>query len=226
VSFDVTVVGAGPAGCAAAVAIAAAGARVALVDRERGPPIVETLPGVARAFLAAAGLPRPSSRHRVQAGMAMAWAEPALTVTSPITSKYGSGWILYRAVFDAELRAAAEQRGVVGAARMPAPLTVDATGRAAAVAREGGARWRAIDRLIALVFHVPRIRPPKTWPSSRPRRTAGGSRRRPGRDGVRASSRTPICGGTTRARRQPLPRGRVGSRAAVTSTRGAAASTG
>src|SRR4051794_34294257 len=116
-AVDVAVVGAGPAGCCAAIAAAQAGARVALLERQRFPrerPGETLHPGIepllaqlgARERLLAAGFPR----HE---GVRVAWDGP------PRLQRYGAdadgpwwGFQAWRPTFDALLLARAAEAGV------------------------------------------------------------------------------------------------------------------
>jgi flavin-dependent dehydrogenase len=180
---DVAVLGGGPAGAAAAIALARAGRSVAILERSRyeAPRIGETLAPSARplladlgaweAFLAAGHLPAP--------GVASAWGGEALFETHFIFNAYGRGWHLDRRRFDAMLAQAARQAGAhlccgvrVGSClpvpdgwrieldaaagsgcrrrRLHAKLAIDATGRAATLARRQGAKRINVDRLVGL----------------------------------------------------------------------------
>jgi flavin-dependent dehydrogenase len=196
---DVCVAGGGPAGAAAAIALARGGRRVLLADAPPGGPplkVGESLPppvrpllrdlGVLDRFTGARGLHLPSYGTRALWG-------GVVTDTDFLFDPNGAGWHVDRRGFDAFLVEEARRAGaVVERARVrgaptasvaatppsrtaapPAPLrrvvldsggeraevacraVVDATGRAAAVARSLGARRRRHDRLVALYTSVP-----------------------------------------------------------------------
>ncbi|HEX8213270.1 MAG TPA: tryptophan 7-halogenase [Longimicrobium sp.] len=179
--YAAVVAGGGPAGAAAALALARAGRRVLLVDAAPAAAAVgEALPPVGRALLGELGLLDGFLRqgHAPTPGNASAWGSGMLATHDFIFGLHGHGWHLDRARFDAGLLAAAADAGaeivtparIVGAERAgdgwrvridrgreaECAWMVDATGRSAAVARRlGGARVRH-DRLVA--FHA-RFRP-------------------------------------------------------------------
>lgn len=170
------VVGGGPGGCAAALALRAhaPGLSVALVEAteyaERR--IGETLPPPAASLLRHLGVwdAFAAQGHRPAYGTAAAWGESQPHENDFLFQPQGVGWHLDRAAFDGMLSVQAERRGVAvlrgtrmaGAARegdgwrlrlsaggeLVARLVVDATGSGAAFARRnGGARNRVHDRL-------------------------------------------------------------------------------
>ncbi|HEU4883779.1 MAG TPA: NAD(P)-binding protein, partial [Longimicrobium sp.] len=109
-SYAAVVAGGGPAGCAAALALARAGRRVLLVDAApAGPPLGEALPPVGRALLGELGLLEGflGQGHAPSHGNASAWGSGALAAHDFLRGVHGHGWHLDRARFDAGLRAAA-----------------------------------------------------------------------------------------------------------------------
>jgi flavin-dependent dehydrogenase len=176
--YAAVVAGGGPAGCAAALALARAGRRVLLVHAAPAAvPLGEALPPVGRALLGELGLLDGFLRqgHAPSHGNASAWGGGDVATHDFMFGLHGHGWHLDRARFDAGLLAAARQAGaevasparVAGAERAGEGWTVriaaggavrevacgwvvDATGRSAALARRhGGARVRH-DRLVAV----------------------------------------------------------------------------
>jgi flavin-dependent dehydrogenase len=176
-SRDVLVVGGGPAGAAAAIALARGGAAVAVLARpERGdrPRVGETVaPTVVRplarlgawdAFRADGHVPAP--------GTVVCWGEDQPYENDYIFNPYGNGWHLDRGRFDATLLRAAAAAGAsvhevapgdhvetdgatwsarVGDRLLRAPVAVDATGRAACIGQRRGAAREHADRLVGLV---------------------------------------------------------------------------
>lgn len=174
---DVMVLGGGPAGAAVAITLARRGRRVILAHDEEGRRRVggESLPPSCAPLLRALGIDPESllvDGHLRSPGNVSSWGGH-LSATDFVRSPYGAGLALDRARFDARLRAVASHVGVrclagwlaVGdvAAGVPrlrgsggtldvrARWLVDATGRAARVARRRGATRLLTDRLIALV---------------------------------------------------------------------------
>ncbi|MEV6205875.1 tryptophan 7-halogenase [Kitasatospora sp. NPDC051914] len=171
---DVLVAGSGPAGCAAALALARAGAEVLLVAPEGSPGwrVGESLAPTARPLLERLGvLDRLAGRHASCDGNLAAWGTDTLTAVDHRLGPYGEGWHLDRARFDAALLTAAQDCGAeryalrVRDARwekdhwqvvtaegdvLRAGCLVDATGRAARLARRIGATPTRYDRLIAV----------------------------------------------------------------------------
>jgi flavin-dependent dehydrogenase len=176
--YAAVVAGGGPAGSAAALALARAGRRVLLVDAAPSAvPVGEALPPVGRALLGELGLLDGflGQGHAPSHGNLSAWGSGDLAAHDFLRGLHGHGWHLDRARFDAGLRAAAAGAGaeaatparVAGTARtaggwlvrvahagevreVACGWVVDATGRSAAIARKhGGARVRH-DRLVAV----------------------------------------------------------------------------
>lgn len=174
------VVGAGPAGAAAAIWLARAGCSTTIITRDSrsAAPRGETFAaaglealrvlGVRDRFLAA--MHRPCQRTCV------AWGEGELTTHDHLFRLHGNGWQIDRIRFDSMLVEEAEAAGarVITGARVNAvercnqlwrvrflttdgPLSeecdwlIDATGRRAVLSRMVGARWVETDHLVAQI---------------------------------------------------------------------------
>ena len=112
---SVLVVGAGPAGCLAAIRLARAGLDVRLIDRGRRPPTIgETLSPEGRRALSRAGLWQrlPDGVARRCSAIATAWERSSLHVRSFLPNPYGPAWHLDRERFDAWLVSEALAEGV------------------------------------------------------------------------------------------------------------------
>ena len=171
---DVAVVGGGPAGCATAIALARAGARVVVLERStyRTARVGETFPPEIRLPLEELGVWDRFSAdgHLPSPGILAAWGGADPYAQDFVLNPFGAGWRVDRSRFDAMLAEAAEaagatvRRGVpVGGCRarpgggwelagdVSASVVVDATGRASALRRDLGGRRVVHDRLVALV---------------------------------------------------------------------------
>jgi flavin-dependent dehydrogenase len=176
---DVAVIGAGPAGAAAAVMLARRGARVALLS---GPPsarrrFVETLPPASRPLLRELGMwPLVEARHVPVYANESVWGSAALARTDFTCDPNGRGWLVDREVFDADWLALARQAGARifespisavarnrhrwridragGAAPIAADWVVDATGRRGVMAAQFAVSRRRNDTLVAVVATV------------------------------------------------------------------------
>ncbi|MCE3290610.1 MAG: FAD-binding monooxygenase [Caulobacter sp.] len=175
---QVAVLGAGPAGAAAAIALARAGADVVLVEPDdyAAPRVGETFPPVLTGLLAELGVldalvPLRLASHAVRA----AWGDPEPVDQNHIMGPHGAGWHVDRARFDAALAETAVAAGarrlharffeaapatdgwrlaLDNDRRLSARLVIDATGRRAAFARRQGARRTCADALSAAVFRL------------------------------------------------------------------------
>lgn len=174
-SCDVIVIGAGPAGCAAATILARLGVRIALIDDGRRTSWPgETLPGGSTGVMEDVFGSEVLALHRRAFAVQAAWETEELQVTDALMNPLGEGWLLDRRAFDGQARAAASLAGalvVTGHAevdrdadgmwqvrvddeRLHAPLVVDATGRPAVIARRARARAKHASRLLACITTI------------------------------------------------------------------------
>jgi flavin-dependent dehydrogenase len=184
--IDALVCGGGPAGTALAATLAATGHSVVVIERSRyeEPRVGEHLPPDAQPVLEQLGLWERfrAGPHLPSPGVSAAWGGEAFREQDYLFSPYGQGWNLDRGAFDAMLADAARTAGadvltathlasierdagtwrarLAGGARdghtLAARFVVDATGRAAALARRFGSRRRAHDNLVGLCAWLPR----------------------------------------------------------------------
>lgn len=172
---DVIVVGAGPAGACAALALQRRGLATTLIDRSTRPrwKIGETLAPGAAAALEAIDLASifDDGRHLPSHGTTSAWGASTLESSEFIFRPDGCGWQLDRARFEASLIDAARRAGAYVMAGqnvltlrrqhdawevktiesiVRAAYLVDASGRARVAARRLNVRHFAVDRLVSL----------------------------------------------------------------------------
>ena len=185
-NLDAVVVGAGPAGCAAAARLASDGAKVAVVHRpSRGHRHSEILPGPAAHALVAAGLgPVDSLAEGRCRGTLTAWGSGQLVAVDAFASPDGASWWIDRDRFDRALRRRCASLGIpiltgplhhlhrtgqkwmtrIGQEpELRAPWVIDATGRPAAVARRLGVARRSGPPLVAV--HTRTIAPRNDSPT-------------------------------------------------------------
>ncbi|MCD2339448.1 tryptophan 7-halogenase [Ideonella azotifigens] len=178
--LDVLICGAGPAGCATALALRQAGVRdVGLVDWPLARPwaIGESATPDVGTMLSRLGLPGAMQAHAPYQANLSLWGEQR-QIDDFLHRGQGSGWHLDRQAFDTMLREAAVAQGVRlmrpakidqlawqgaswalrlndGSTWRPRVL-VDASGRRAELATRLGATRRQVDALVALGAIVPR----------------------------------------------------------------------
>jgi flavin-dependent dehydrogenase len=179
IAADVVIAGAGPAGATAALCLARRGSSVVLVDPllDVAVRVGETLPPMTRELLTRLGVWErfAGAGHRPAYAIRSAWGSAEPADQDYIFHPHGNGWHVDRRAFDRMLVQAAVDagarliRGTVGQASrkgdgwaieagglaVGARHVVDATGRAARVARRLGARRLALDRLIGIVARLP-----------------------------------------------------------------------
>jgi flavin-dependent dehydrogenase len=180
---DVVVAGGGPAGAAAAAAARAEGLEVELVSGSRGdrPVPGESLPpgidAVLERIFGAGTL--GNEQHRPSFGNRSAWGSPHLETADFVQNPFGHGWHIDRRMLEQSLLDRLRTQGVRvhSDARLSsqawagdrwritlageshpeihARALVDATGRAARIARSQGVRKRRLDRLVAAYWMLP-----------------------------------------------------------------------
>jgi flavin-dependent dehydrogenase len=181
--LDVVVLGGGPAGCAAALALARAGKSVALIEKTGydGRRVGETLTPAARPLLTALGVWQPflDAGHHPAPGLVSAWGSDVPNESKFIFNPYGHGWQLDRARFDGMLADAAaasgasihrqhtiiactcqpkhgwiiEAKGTDARLTLNARLVLDAAGRRTWPGRPARRR-KIVDRLVAIVGYL------------------------------------------------------------------------
>lgn len=115
--FDVVVLGGGPAGCSAALALRQRGISNTLVvesSRYGGSRIGESIPPDTRVLLEQLGLwdDFRSEQHERCLGSCSSWGDDALGYNDFLFNPLGSGWHLDRARFDRFLARKTEEQGV------------------------------------------------------------------------------------------------------------------
>jgi len=180
-SFDVAVIGGGPAGCATALSLRLSFPQLAVLLLEAGDYSAhragEILPPPANSLLRHLGVDKCLDSTQVIASRAVrpAWGGPRPGENHYLFSAIGGGWHLDRNRFDALLAQQCESRAVhllcgttvrgamrdgcvwsldTNAATFSARFVVDATGRAAAFARMQGARLQFQDHLTSYTRFV------------------------------------------------------------------------
>ena len=143
---DVAVVGGGPAGCAAAIALRAAGLEVTLVDdgRPGAGGVGQTLPAPAMPLLARLGAWEaiPAAGRLPCAGLSSAWGKQELAWQDGFTQPLGSGWHVDRGLLDPALRrmAAASGARLLGGHRVTAARQAPGRGWVLSIAASGWIR--------------------------------------------------------------------------------------
>ena len=178
-SFDVGIVGAGPAGCATAIHLAGFGRRVLLIDKHHPPvrKIGESLPPKASPALRRLGILNrmDEAGSLPYLGNRSCWGSDEPLFHDFIREPFGRGWRLERDRFELLLRQTAIDRGVTFMHGSAQPIQnqitghwlalqtteqftvhvgwlVDATGRNSTVAAKLGAARQAFDSLVAHVL--------------------------------------------------------------------------
>jgi flavin-dependent dehydrogenase len=186
--FDVAVVGGGPAGLATTIALRRKGLAVVVAERTdyRSPRVGEHIPPGTKLQLASLGLADvlASGGHASCPGIRSMWGSDEPIDRDYLFHPNGEGLNLSRPDFDLSLAALAEQLGAMviteariaglsrrasswqllirhakGALETNASVVIDATGRAASIAKRLGARPIVYDELIGIFGRVPDAAP-------------------------------------------------------------------
>ena len=176
-SYDVAIVGGGPAASVTALVLGRAGVRTVILERgdDCGDKPGESIAPAARPLLEHLGwwADRARDGHRPCHGNRSSWGADSVDELPFVFSPYGHGWHLDRRRFEHRLnehatRAGAERRTgtrvvrarrtrggwwlqCAGGENVSARFVVDATGRASWLAHRAGARRIVDDRLVAVV---------------------------------------------------------------------------
>jgi flavin-dependent dehydrogenase len=189
--FDVLIVGAGPAGCAAAITLARNGHSAALVCRPQRarPNAGEMLAPESQGVLHALGLSETLLRcpHIPVKGILSAWGSSEAMRQDFLFSPYGNAWLLDRQAFDSALFdrcvsvgvrtvQTSAARGCVrtdegwelgedrAAAVLGARFVIDATGRGSHISARYAGRLHSLDRLIATGWESSAAGSAQDWP--------------------------------------------------------------
>ena len=179
--FDIGIMGAGPAGCSTALALARLGYQCILIESSdySNIRVGETLPAAVSRLLTQLGAWEQfqSADYAPALAVQSVWGRDQILERNAIFDPYGFGWHIDRGHFDRMLAERAEAIGVriMRAARVDsatktnsggwqleitssgsrqvarARVLVDATGRRSSIARRLGAKRRRVDRLIGCV---------------------------------------------------------------------------
>lgn len=176
--YDVLIAGAGPAGCATALALAQAGAAVLLLDRPLAQPfrIGESATPDVAGLLARLRVEHKLDGHVPYHGNVSLWGGDVPQLDHFLFRAQGHGWHLDRAAFDQALRQAVLEQGIAmqtpsgvdhiapdghgwrvqvrELGEVVARVVVDAGGRRSPLATRMGIPRGQVDRLQALACHA------------------------------------------------------------------------
>jgi flavin-dependent dehydrogenase len=191
-SFDVIIIGGGPAGTAAAITLAGRGFRTVIIERSAYSTtrVGETMPPLIRSLLIDLGVWQRflEDRHVESLAILSAWGSTEPRENDHIYNPYGSGWHVDRTRFDRMLVTAAANAGAILLTQaritnlsqdhkygwdiavlqhnhpryLHAPFLIDATGQTAAVPTGLPRSFHVVDRLIGVVCFFARVVEPYT----------------------------------------------------------------
>lgn len=189
-SFDVIIIGGGPAGAAAAITLGHYGFRTAIIERSNYTTVRvgETLPAAIRRLLISLDVWEGflGDEHIESFAIRSVWGNDEQHENDSIFNPYGSGWHIDRGIFDRMLATAAVTRGssLLTEARiahlsrdqilgwqvyvlqnndhrwLSAPFVIDATGQTAVIPVGFPRSFHVVDHLIGIVCFLSRIAEP------------------------------------------------------------------
>lgn len=189
-SFDVIIIGGGPAGAAAAITLVHNGFRTAIIERSNYSTfrVGETLPAAIRSLLISLGVWQRfvADRHIKSFAIRSVWGDSEQQEYCSIFNPYGSGWHIDRGLFDLMLATAAATAGssLLTEARithlskdqilgwqveviqnndhhsLSALFLIDATGQTAVIPVGLPRTFQVVDHLIGVVCFLSRIADP------------------------------------------------------------------
>jgi 2-polyprenyl-6-methoxyphenol hydroxylase-like FAD-dependent oxidoreductase len=153
-AYDVIICGAGPAGGAAAITLARAGCKVALIERSNYHDRMagESLPPVARVPLTELDLWRDFTRQKqvASAGIVVCWGQQQPQENDFLFDSYGQGWNVERSRFNELLPRASQASG----AQVYQPAEILACERPAGRPWRITVRWRAATDVLESPFII------------------------------------------------------------------------
>jgi len=143
---NVAIIGAGPAGCAAALALRSCGHSVIVIapQSRREKPTETAVPALA-SLLRRLGAAEALSACEPCNGIISGWGRPTPVLQPGMMNPYGNPWFVHRTRFDAALQAAVRRRGAEWLAEQAIALTTDADGVSiSTTGKPIRARWTVI----------------------------------------------------------------------------------
>ena len=197
-SFDVIIIGGGPAGSSAGITLARCGFRTAIIERSNysAPRLGETLPPSIRSILIALGVWERflADRHVKSFAIRSAWGRATPQDSDHIFNPYGFGWHIDRARFDRMLAIAAADAGArlltqcrikhfserqgsgweiglqpdKGSCCLHSSYLIDATGQTSAIPTGLPRSFHVVDHLIGIVHFFAQDAEPYTLIEAEP----------------------------------------------------------